>query len=370
VFALSLVAAQPLRAPGFAFAWLELVSHRALLPRLAAVGMADLSAGSPASWQLLSRLLTGCLRFLEPRLRAAELSEPARVLYRGLLRVLLLLLHDVPEFLCDYAPMLCDAIPPSCIQMRNLVLSAFPRSMRLPDPFTPNLKVDMLPEIAISPRVAPETDAVLLEAAGGALVAELDAFLVTRKPASLPTDLRSALLLSPAEATVAGTRYNVALLNALVLRCGSAAIEAARREANGDASAAANSLASTAMDLFTRFANELDVEGRYLFLNALANQLRYPNAHTHYYSCVLLFLFGEASQEIVREQVTRVLLERLIVNRCVSESGLCLSVSSSFRLQAAPVGAVDHVHRAYQEPALRILEPLLHACHPGDRAPF
>jgi CCR4-NOT transcription complex subunit 1 len=32
-------------------------------------------------------------------------------------------------------------IPPNCIQLRNLILSAFPRNMRLPDPFTPNLKV-------------------------------------------------------------------------------------------------------------------------------------------------------------------------------------------------------------------------------------
>lgn len=43
-------------------------------------------------------------------------------------------------------------------------------------------------------------------------------------------------------------------------------------------------------------AAELDTEGRYLFLNALANQLRYPNSHTHYFSCVLLYLFAEAKQ--------------------------------------------------------------------------
>ena len=36
--------------------------------------------------------------------------------------------------------------------MRNLILSAFPRNMRLPDPFTPNLKVEMLPDISIAPR--------------------------------------------------------------------------------------------------------------------------------------------------------------------------------------------------------------------------
>lgn len=51
-----------------------------------------------------------------------------------------------------------------------------------------------------------------------------------------------------------------------------------------------------AVDVFQRLANDLDTEGRYLFLNALANQLRFPNSHTHYFSCVLLFLFSEAQQ--------------------------------------------------------------------------
>lgn len=63
---------------------------------------------------------------------------------QGTLRVLLVLLHDFPEFLCDYHYGFCDVIPPNCIQLRNLILSAFPRNMRLPDPFTPNLKVGLL----------------------------------------------------------------------------------------------------------------------------------------------------------------------------------------------------------------------------------
>ena len=72
---------------------------------------------------------------------------------------------------------------------------------------------------------------------------------------------------------------------------------------------------SAPMEVFQRLAAELDTEGRYLFLNAVANQLRYPNCHTHYFSCVLLYLFAEAGSEVVQEQITRVLLERLIVNR-------------------------------------------------------
>jgi CCR4-NOT transcription complex subunit 1 len=45
--------------------------------------------------------------------------------------------------------------------------------------------------------------------------------------------------------------------------------------------------------------------GRYLFLSAIANQLRYPNSHTHYFSCILLYLFAEGNQEVIKEQVTR-----------------------------------------------------------------
>ena len=45
--------------------------------------------------------------------------------------------------------------------------------------------------------------------------------------------------------------------------------------------------------------------GRYLFLTAIANQLRYPNSHTHYFSCTLLYLFAEANTEAIQEQITR-----------------------------------------------------------------
>lgn len=64
-----------------------------------------------------------------------------------------------------------------------------------------------------------------------------------------------------------------------------------------------------------QLTSDLNPEGRYVYLNAIANQLRYPNNHTHYFSCVLLFVFAEAGEDAVKEQVTRVLLERLIVNR-------------------------------------------------------
>ena len=137
---------QPSKAPGFAYAWLEIVSHRTFMGRILA------TTPQQKGWPMYSQLLVDLFKFLSPFLRNAELAKPVHRLYRGTLRVLLVLLHDFPEFLCDYHYQFCDVIPPNCIQMRNLILSAFPRNMRLPDPFTPNLKVEMLQDISIAPR--------------------------------------------------------------------------------------------------------------------------------------------------------------------------------------------------------------------------
>lgn len=144
----------------------------------------------------MQALLLSLLKFLEPYLRVAELSDAMRAMYKGTLRLLLVLLHDFPEFLCEHHHTLCDVIPASCVQMRNLILSAFPRNMRLPDPFTPNLKVDLLPEVAVPPTLSPEPERLLPEA----LRAPVDAYLRQRAPPTLPTDLAKRLLLLPAGA--------------------------------------------------------------------------------------------------------------------------------------------------------------------------
>lgn len=288
--------------PGFIFAWLDLISHRLFMPRII-----NLSEGKEA--HRLHNLLVDLLVFMRPFLRHAEMTDPIRVLYKGTLRVLLMLLHDFPEFMCDFHFSLCDAIPPSCIQLRNLILSAFPRNMRLPDPFTPNLKVDLLPEISQAPSIHSNfTEA--LEKAG--LLKSLDVFLKTRGPASFLTELKDKMLLSTQDVFVFGTKYNVSLINSLVLYVGVHAVNNLKGKNSNSASPVTQ---SAPMDIYQRIATDLDSEGRYHFLNAIANQLRYPNSHTHYFSCVLLYLFAETNEESLREQITRVLLERLIVNR-------------------------------------------------------
>ncbi|KAF2360486.1 CCR4-Not complex component Not1 C-terminal, partial [Trinorchestia longiramus] len=263
---------------GFAYAWLEIVSHRVFIGRMLAI------TPQPKGWAMYSMLLNDLFKFLAPYLRNAQLAKPLTKLYKGTLRVLLVLLHDFPEFLCEYHYDFCDAIPPNCIQMRNLILSAFPRNMRLPDPFTPNLKVDMLPEIAVSPKMHCD-------------IFSLDSYLKNRTPVTFLTELRGYLQASPNS----GMRYNIQSLNALVVYVGMQAI--AHIQSKGLTPSMSTIAHSAHMDIFQNLAVDMDTEGRYLFLNAIANQLRFPNSHTHYFSCTLLYLFAEANTEAIQEQV-------------------------------------------------------------------
>nr|KAF6409455.1 CCR4-NOT transcription complex subunit 1 [Rousettus aegyptiacus] len=280
---------RPTKAPGFVYAWLELISHRIFIARMLA------HTPQQKGWPMYAQLLIDLFKYLAPFLRNVELTKPMQILYKGTLRVLLVLLHDFPEFLCDYHYGFCDVIPPNCIQLRNLILSAFPRNMRLPDPFTPNLKVDMLSEINIAPRILTNFTGVMPPQ----FKKDLDSYLKTRSPVTFLSDLRSNLQVS----NEPGNRYNLQLINALVLYVGTQAI--AHIHNKGSTPSMSTITHSAHMDIFQNLAVDLDTEGRYLFLNAIANQLRYPNSHTHYFSCTMLYLFAEANTEAIQEQITR-----------------------------------------------------------------
>ncbi|KAI8970255.1 CCR4-Not complex component, Not1-domain-containing protein [Mycotypha africana] len=289
-FSSTFLTLQPLKFPGFSLAWLQLISHRFFMPQL-------LLAENQQGWPTFQRLLICLFEFLAPYLRKLELRDTTRTLYRGTLRVLLVLLHDFPEFLSDYHYSFCDVIPAISIQMRNLILSAFPRHMRLPDPFTPNLKIDLLTETHQSPRVLSDVTSIIEE---NNLKQELDQILEKSKIPS--TDFLKVLLDKMYDSTK--KTFNTRLVNAVTFYIGMVTISRGTPVHQGPA-----------LEIYQYLLSELTSEGRYLLLSAIANQLRYPNSHTHYFSCLLLYLFVEGKNEVAKEQITRVLLERLIVNR-------------------------------------------------------
>ena len=84
---------RPSRAPGFAYAWLELISHRIFIAKLLLqtpqqkvkfkfIIFLSSSSTTMQGWPLFHQLLIDLFKFLSPFLRNAELSKPTQLLYK------------------------------------------------------------------------------------------------------------------------------------------------------------------------------------------------------------------------------------------------------------------------------------------------
>ena len=270
-------------------AGLQLISHRSFLPQL-------LVASDHHGALLCQKLIHSLLKFLGPLLKSGQvLPNAIKIFYRGTLRVLVVLLHDFPEFLCQNYLSFSQAIPPTCVQLRNLILSAFPRTMHLPDPFTPDLKLDQLPESSELPQFDQSQLSVLDQ---GGLKQSMEVFAKDKY-----TDVFYKVLEDHVHKLKDAGEGSEDLLSAFVLNMGMLAADD-DKDINNNAAVLA----------YMHLLSLLESEGRYIVLSAIADHLRYPNRHTCFFHTVLLHLFNK-QPEVVKEQVTRVLLERLIVNR-------------------------------------------------------
>jgi CCR4-NOT transcription complex subunit 1 len=301
---------QPKYCPAFVYGWLSLVSHRFFMS-----GM--LNMPERTGWGPYCEIMQALLAYIGEQLKPANISYVAKDLYKGVLRILLILHHDFPEFVAENHFQFCNVIPAHCAQLRNLVLSAYPSSFhKLPDPFREGLKVERLEEMREAPKIAGDTAAHLQRAniksvvdtsveSGNASEAALQQIC---EAVYNPIIKETGLFYSP-------INVNVVLLNALVLYIGQSAVSA--NASKGNTRAAFDNSPHSA--LLERLAKALQPEARYYLLSAMANQLRYPNSHTYFFSFAILRLFGadysEQDESDIRQQIIRVLLERLIVHR-------------------------------------------------------
>ncbi|EJT98519.1 Not1-domain-containing protein [Dacryopinax primogenitus] len=285
---------QPAYFPGFAFGWMALISHRAFMARM-------LHAENREGWAPFHRLLISLLRFLGGFLRTGRLDKGSRELYWATLRILVVLLHDFPEFLSEYYFTICDHIPTNCVQLRNIILSAYPSNLVLPDPLGPRT-LTMEHFGPIPPILSDFTSALK----NGDLRGPLDQFLLNRGSTSFPSTVKSWIM-----ASVGNDRYNLPVLNALVMYVGVSSVAQAKAR-NGQMGFIPT---DPGVQLMQKLAAELDAEGQYHFLTALTTHLRYPNAHTHWFSSVVLHLFAEVESDTFQEITTRVLLEKFLVHK-------------------------------------------------------
>jgi CCR4-NOT transcription complex subunit 1 len=194
--------------------------------------------------------------------------------------------------------------------------------------------------------------------------------------------LRQSIVSDPDEAAVTSNRYSLRAVNGLVLFV---AQQTLARAAEGDSPAtarvpaqrtAALAASSPGADILRALLVELDAEGRYVLLNACAAQLRYPNAHTLFFMRFLLATFenppafpwaagGSATgaADVLREQLARVLLERIIVHR-PHPWGVLAAITELVRNPANNLWAHPFVHASPD--VEKLFESVARSCMGGS----
>lgn len=329
VFCKGLLAMQPRYFQGFSFGWIALISHRLLLPVV-------LKGLDQAGWDVYIQLTEALLEYSSELVTPTMHVPLAKDMYRAVLRILLILHHDFPEFLAENHIRLCNAIPAYCTQLRNLVISAYPSTYpELPDPFSATLKVDRIEDVRKDPIVRYDVDADLVK---GGINVPFDALLASREDEALDLSQIAQIVDLCNRPTQQETFedpvpvYDHVLITAIVFALGTRAVADSKAVVSAKPPYNAQSVHARVLSLIAR---KLQPEARYHFLSAMVNQLRFPNSHTHWFSAALLNFFtpealalpdaipadeadaAEQTEQLeeVRQQATRVLLERLLVHR-------------------------------------------------------
>ncbi|KAH7349558.1 CCR4-Not complex component, Not1-domain-containing protein [Plectosphaerella cucumerina] len=290
----------PRYLPGFAYGWLALIQHRRFLPII----MRD-----RAGWVAYSKLLRLLFEFVGDQLKLPDPSFVARDAYRATLKLLVVLQHDFPEYLASQASHLILCLPLHCKQLINAILAANP-SANLSDPLSTGLQADQIEETretltALEKSASVLRDAGLLEileqALGSGPTEDIVAYIT--RAMSVASDMDTGFANVP-------VRANLAVIEAVTSFVGKYGLDqlATTDDAFNDR--------GPQVQLVIMLLHELMPEPRYYFIAGMVNQLRCPSAWTTYFSRLILQVFGhdmnDPEENEIREQVTRVLMERLI----------------------------------------------------------
>lgn len=305
-FAFALRDLGPRFVPGFTYGWLSLIQHRIFLPAI-------LGTESQEGWAPLTRLIVDMLDYLGEQLKVPDLAASSKEVYRSILKFFVVLQHDFAEYVSANYNQLCWAIPTHCAQLFATVLAATPPTLhKTPEPSQQGLKAGGPDELEDTPGVDAEVIDILQQRGVLDLIAQA---LRDGPSEAVLAHLVHSVGRSNGQATTgfgfASIAVDLPVLEAIPSYVAGYAVDQARQK--GGPVYVAGSSDST---ILTLLARELSPEGRYYLISAMVNQLRFPNAHTHYFGQLLLDIFGhdlsDAEENEVRQQITRILLERLV----------------------------------------------------------
>lgn len=293
---------QPIAFPGFSFAFISLFSHRMFLPIL-------LKLPNNFGWKTISLLISDSFNFISLYNKDIRSSEIVTVYYNGLIKILLSISKDNPDFLIFNHFQLMNTLPNCFLQAKNIILSSTPRMIQIPDSKLFFNISDVIPK-SKSPTFSVNMDPYLKD-----LRKPINNYLRIPKP-SLIESIRTGLHSNPIHNNN-GIGYNSSIVDIKVLRALiSHVLICVGHENEGLTSSSVLNENSSSFTLVKGLLITGDAELQFFIISILFEHLRYPNSHTYWSMNLLLYIFDshefKENLKNIKELILRCMLERLM----------------------------------------------------------
>lgn len=142
-------------------------------------------------------------------------SEALVKYYKATVITSLMLFNDFPDFLAAFHFSLVNALPAHAHQLKNIVLSAKPVALKQLDPFTEDLKIDLIPEMTMEALTLDRNFEAILKI--GNLKENLDLFVSKREQRILTDDVCKKLDKIQASESQSQVKASTSVAGALAL---------------------------------------------------------------------------------------------------------------------------------------------------------
>ena len=291
---------QPVKYPGFCFAWLALVSNRFIMRSL-------LTNKKNDYWSNYTMLLNGLMLFFKEAQAKNQLSSaPVSKFYKATVFFLLVLSHDFPEYVADQTEFILEELPSSFKQVRNIILAAFPQKHKIVPPKKAISNLSLIEQE--SPKLPP-------------IPAKIE-----NRVCSMGLHLRLAKLIS--KPTVADTEHvrdlfylfdylgkrsvNKKLVCSFVLyTCHFVYAKASHGGAFNDKKI--KGLKKNTFQMFHWLLEKEEWSLRETLINAFADNLRRCDQYTVYFAQLLCALLVDLKNPPLEQLIFKILFERMLV---------------------------------------------------------
>ena len=284
----------PLSYPGFALAWLDLISCKYFVSPFLEYGLTSKNNRDIIIYEKYLYLVIDLFNF--PKYYANEIMVDfsSEIFLKNLYKFIYVLYKSYPEFISNYYYIIIVSLPSGnhFIELKNLILSCGPKEIEKPDPFSDEID-SILPEKKKNASILFDIASILKDYGFKDLITQF----IETKNINVVSELCKKLNAHK------NRNFNFYVINAIVIYFAQKILRQLQEKKNKK---------NEIFDFFMKMMEQLESDNRDHLINSILNELRYVSTQTLFFKNLIIYILSEIKNDNIEEQIIGNIFQRLI----------------------------------------------------------